>query len=564
MSPNSLFSSSRMKLKAGFVSCSLLLVVAMLLTACGSGGSPAANKTHKLVLAGISAPITSAGFNPYSANAVPDLGGFVYEPLFFAGEETGTWTGLLGTSHSFSPDGTQVTVNLRTGVEWNDGQPFSADDVVFTFNAMKQYPASDLWGVDSLLKSVTETDKSTVVFTFDKPAYVSFDTVGGSVFIIPKHIFDGQGDISKVTVDPTKSVGTGPMLVDSWSADLMTMKKNPKFYNASSIKVDVIKLPVYKANTDFQEAMNSNQADWASYFEQGLQKSYVDPDSAHHHYWMAPVDEVGVFMDIRDNKTLQDVSVRKALSLAIDRTAWAQQGEDGLVPASTQTGLLKTAGNKPYQLPEYANLSTSTQAAQAKQVLQQDGYTLDSNGYFAKNGQELSFHYITVAGWTDWNAASQADQQNLKAAGIKITIDSMQQADYMTLRTNAGKYDLMQSAVAGGAHSAYDIYYGTLASASKPPAGRNSSYWNDPQTDAFLSDLGSTNDATKMATDIEGLEKIMVNDVPWIPTIAGARWFEYSTMNFTGWPSESNPYATGATYQAPDNEIVLQHLTPTN
>ncbi len=563
MSPNSLFSSMQMKLKAGFIFCSLLIVVSMLLAACG-GGSATQSKAHTLVMAATTSQFTTAGFNPYSPNANAGLSGLIYEPLFYADPLTGQWTGLLGQSHDFSADGTQVTVHLRSGVKWNDGQSFSAADVVFTFNALKQYSTADIWGVTPLLTSVTKVDDSTVLFTFKASAFVSFDIVGGSVFILPQHVYANAGDISKVSIDPMKSVGTGPMMVDKWSPDLMTLKKNTGFYNADKVKVDVIKMPVYKDNDAFKVAMSTGGADWAGFFATGLQDSYINPDQAHHHYYMAPVDMVGIFMDTRDNPLLADVNVRKALSMGIDRKAWSQQGEDGLVPPVTQTGLLDIAGNKQYQLPQYQNLSTTADASSAKALLTQAGYVQGSDGIFAKNGARLSFSLITVTGWTDWNAAAQSVQQNLKDIGVEVTIKSMQPTDYATLRSGAQKYDLMQSAVAGGAHSAYDIYNGTLAGASIPPAGRNSSYWNDPTTNALLADLGSTQDQTKQTTDIEGLEKIMVNQVPWIPTVAGARWFEYSTQNFTGWPDANNQYATGATWAAPDNEIILQHLVPTS
>ncbi|MGH2479905.1 MAG: ABC transporter substrate-binding protein, partial [Ktedonobacteraceae bacterium] len=232
--------------------------------------------------------------------------------------------------------------------------------------------------------------------------------------------------------------------------------------------------------------------------------------------------------------------------------------------AVNQAGLLNIDGNKPYQLPQYQNLSTKADATGAKALLEQDGYAPGSDGILAKNGQRLAFTLITVTGFTDWEAAAQAMQQNMKDIGVQITIKEMQFSDYLTLRTGAGKYDLMQSGVGGGAHSAYSIYNGTLAGSSIPPAGRNSSYWNDPATNAYLSDLGGTQDQTKQTTDIEGLEKIMVNQVPWIPSVAGARWFEYSTQNYTGWPDQQHPYATGATYAVPDNEVILQHLIPTS
>ena len=96
---------------------------------------------------------------------------------------------MLATGYKWNSDNTQVTFTIRPNVKWNDGQAFTADDVAFTFNLMKQYPAADANGVWSFLKDVTAPDANTVVMTFQKGLSPVLVTIAGHVYIIPKHIF---------------------------------------------------------------------------------------------------------------------------------------------------------------------------------------------------------------------------------------------------------------------------------------------------------------------------------------------------------------------------------------
>ncbi|WP_322481028.1 ABC transporter substrate-binding protein [Thermogemmatispora sp.] len=548
-----------MKLKAGTLCLSLLAVLVLLLTACGGSSSQSSQSGKKvLTLAAQASAFTDQGFNPYASTPNIGINGFVYETLEFCNVNDNTYHPLLALSHQFNSDYTQVTFHLRQGVKWNDGQPFSADDVVFTFNALKQYPAADLNGDWGYLKSVVAPDANTVVMTFQKPFPGALYYIAGLTVIIPKHIFESVGDVTKYY--NSKPVGTGPFVVAKYTPDLLVLDKNPNYYQANLVKVDEIKEPRYKDNDAFKLVMPTGQVDWSGYYADNLQQNFVAKDPQHFHYFMAPVDEFGIFIDVHD-PLLSDVAVRKAISLAIDRQAAAQQGESGLVPPVPQSGLLPTPGNQQYVLPEYANLPTTPNPSQAQQLLKSAGYTLGSDGIFTKNGQRLSFELISVAEYSDWNKWAQVVQSNLKAAGIDIHIKLMPEAQYLTFRAGAKPYQLMISGVGGGP-TPYFIYNGTLSSQSIPPNGRNSSYWKDAQTDKLLQQFASTMDPTAQKQAIQSLERIMVEQVPWIPVVAGARWFEYNTMRFTGWPDQQNQYAVGSPYSYPDNEIIVMHLQP--
>src|SRR5438876_10720840 len=187
MTPNPLFAApSRMKIKSTALVFTLLVIFTLILTACGGSNNTTSSTNSKAILkvATQSYDFAQAGFNPYNGHPNAGLQGLVYETLYFVNVNGGSFTPMLATDYKWNSDNTQVTFTIRQNVKWNDSQPFSADDVAFTFNTMKQYPAADSSGVWSFLKDVSAPDANTVVMTFQKAYPPVLVTIAGHVFII--------------------------------------------------------------------------------------------------------------------------------------------------------------------------------------------------------------------------------------------------------------------------------------------------------------------------------------------------------------------------------------------
>ncbi len=188
MTPNSLLvTPSRVKIKSTAAVFTLLVIFTFILSACGGGSTQnnQANSKHILKIATQSYDFAQAGFNPYNGHPNAGIQGLVYETLYFVNVNDGSFTPMLATSYQWNSDNTQVKFTIRQNVKWNDGQPFTADDVAFTFNAMKQYPAADGLGVWSFLKDVSAPDANTVVMDFQKAYPPVLVNIAGKVYIIP-------------------------------------------------------------------------------------------------------------------------------------------------------------------------------------------------------------------------------------------------------------------------------------------------------------------------------------------------------------------------------------------
>jgi peptide/nickel transport system substrate-binding protein len=539
------------------------MLFTMVLAACGGttqNNSQTPSK-HILKVATQSYDFAQSGFNPYNGHTNAGIQGLVYETLYFVNVNGGQFTPMLASSYQWNSDNTKVTFTIRPNVKWNDGQAFTADDVAFTFNLMKQYATADTNGVWGYLKDVTATDSSTVVMTFQKAYPPELVTIAGPVYIIPKHVFATVGDPTKYLTD--KPVGTGPFTLTRYQTDIAVYDKNPSYWQADQVKVDEIRFPEYKDNSTLQLALPKGDVDWAGYFSPTLQQDFVAKDSAHNHIFMDAVNLYSICPNQKDPLIggQAGLPVRLALSTALDRNAIAGQATAGLEPPGSMTGLvLPTAKN--WLAPQFANLSTTADTAKAEKYLTDAGFTKGSDGIYQKNGKRLSFTLRSVDSYSDWNAAAKLIAAQAKAVGIEIKNVTVGEDNYYTLRSN-GKYDyqLMFCGMVGGP-TPYYLYNQYLNSNQVGQGKFNFVAWSDPTTDKYLNQYASTTDQSVQKQAIQAIQKVFVDNQPFIPLWTGADYDEYSTKNFTGWPDDSNPYSSGSPNTAPDLEIVILHLQP--
>lgn len=548
--------SFKVKGSAASVSFILLALALLLLTACGN--TPGNNTSGPKVLKAIANTNGSYTENhsPFGSN--PNDGTFLmYEPMVFVDAINGQETPMLATGHSFNSDNTQLSFTIRQNVKWSDGQAFTADDVVFTFNMLKQYPAADSAALWSYLSSVDKTDANTVVFTFKK-AYPPLLPYIEGINIVPQHIWQNAGDPTKFANQ--NPVGTGPMKLKSFTAQLITYVKNTNYWQADKVKVDEVQ---YQAVGNAQAAilaLTNHSVDWSGVFSPAA-NTFAQKDSAHNHVYMVPVAPVSLIL----NQTiypLNQLPVRQAISAALDRQQMSTAGEAGLEPVISPTGL--TAGQKDFMDPQYANLTFgAADPTKAAQILTTAGYTKGSDGIFVDpQGGKLSFTAEVPSDFSDYVQNLQIAQQNLKAAGIDLKINQVSDDSYFSDR-GSGKYQIM---MVGALYGPTPFYYfnDILNSANIGQGGLNWPHWNDPKTDQLLNQYASTSDPNVQKQALYGIEKIMVEQLPVIPLLGAVEFFEYTTAHWDGWPTPDNPYAIGSAYNRPpgDNEQVVLHLTP--
>ena len=498
-----------------------------------------------------------ANYNPFLDATKLSAVEYVFEKLYIIETNSCEEIPWLATSYEW-PDPNTLVFDIRDGVKWNDGKPFTAKDVEFTFNMIKKFKALDTGGIWAFLKSVTATTDDQVTFSFNQPGSSLFTQLN-AVFIVPEHIWSKQADPVKFT-NPKNPVGTGPMKVKSFNPQQLVIERNADYWQADKVKVQEIRF--HKADAGGQvEQLKLSRGDYDTnaMFVPDIKKVYVDRDPKHHHYWYAPGGLISVYMNLT-KAPFKDVAFRRALTTAFDHKEVIDKAQLGYVQQASQSGLVVPGDSEwlPEGTEDEGRIAYDADAAD--QALTDAGYVKDAQGRrLDKNGKPINFTFKVPGSYVDWVAASTILIKNLNSLGLKVERETPTPEAH-DLDRSTGNYDMMFG-VHGGSCNVFRNFSDPLESTKTAPAGKkalsNEVRWQDPATDKLLDDLQATPDLKAQKEAVAGLVDIMMNQVPMIPIWYGAKWFQYDTTKAEGWPNEKDPYSAGG-----DNLVVLTHLVP--
>lgn len=533
--------------------------------ACGSGGSSGSNPAsgpHGLitVTTGSASPFV-ANFNPFSPNVQVGANGMIYEPLmFFNTARAGDVQPWLAQSYSWNSDGTAITFKLRSGVTWNDGKPFSAADVAYTFNLDAQEPALNTNGLP--IKSAAADSDGSVTITFTKPAYQDLIYIAGKTLILPQHIWSGISD--KKTFSDAKPVGTGAWMVSKVNSQVMEFSANPHYYMPGMPKVKTIRFLTFTGNSTADQAIESGQIDWGGGFVPDIKKNFLSKNSKYA-VEDIPLSVTYLVPNYKQGPTAQK-AVRQAISQALDRDFISQSVYNGYAPPTNPMDLLTPNFNSVLD-PSLADQKFGkADPAGAKATLQAAGYTLGSDGMFKdSSGKPLEITVKQVTGWSDYTSVLQIVEQELAAAGIKLNVQAEAYASFIQDQ-NSGNFQLLIDNF-GYTSDPYQYYNQLLNGSVAPPLGQVDQFgdygrFDDPQIDALLSDVSSTQDANKQKQDYYQIEHLVLQDMPTIPLFAAQDEIEFNGNHVKDFPTTDNPYAAPPIWLQPDEGWVALHIAP--
>ena len=505
----------------------------------------------------------TCGFSPFNPSSNLLSVGVVYETLSFVNTlDNAKVTPWLATASTWSNDNKVLTFTIRKGVTWTDGTPFTAADVVFTFNLLKKFPALDLNALWSALSTVTQTGDDRVVFTFNTPAVPYFYYIADQVGIVPEHVWGRVKD--PTTYQDANPVGTGPFTITHCTPQNVSYARNPHYWQPGLPKIEKIEYPAYTSNPPANEALSSGQAQWGGQFIPNIHAEYLSK-SASNHNWFPPVANVAIFIN-QTNPVLKDVAVRRAMAFAIDRRRVAMIGEYGYEPAGNQAGIVTPTFQSWLNADQLDKAGYAYSPEKAIATLEKAGYKRGDDGVFASpDGKKLSFTIINQSAYTDWVAALQVVAKNLSDVGIKLSVQNLAGNDYNAKLFN-GDFDLAYAYEAGGPTPYYEFRQWLYSAGSAPIGQSASTNWerySNKQTDALIENYASSTNLDTQHAIMTKLQNVLLQDVPLIPVTEQVDWDEYSTAHFEGWPTAAHPYAqpfAGQTF--PDWEIVVLHLSP--
>ncbi|NIK69093.1 MULTISPECIES: ABC transporter substrate-binding protein [unclassified Paenibacillus] len=420
----------------------------------------------------------------------------LYAPLFQV--NNGKKTFYLADSLEPSADNLTYTLKLKSGLTWHDGQPLTADDVVFTFDTILDEKQNSFFRENLILNGkpikAVKVDDTTVEFKLPQ-VNPAFEATLVQLTPIPKHIFEGEANIEKSTKN-NAPVGSGAFKFKEYkTGEYVTLERFDNYFGGKP----------HLDSITYRIAKDANAANLA--LQNGeINVKYLDPQD------VSTIESTGnfdiqaysegrlaylLFNEDSDTGALKKKEVRQAISYALNRDELIQTvygSSEYADPAKsfvTPDGLFQTN-----DVPSYDN-----DVNKAKELLASAG---ESN---------LKLRFIVSSGNKAQEAASLYIQQKLKAVGITVELQSMDASAYGQKFTDlkSKDYELSYAGyIMGYDPDAYRILYTT---------GSNSNYarYSNPEVDKLFDQGAGEADATKRGEAYQQLQKIIADDAVIYP-----------------------------------------------
>jgi peptide/nickel transport system substrate-binding protein len=537
------------------IAAGAVIMAAGLLAACGgssgSTGSGSSSGPSGVLRVATGATAYPDDFNLYSPNAEPATNGMIYEPLFYYNTvKAGDIKPWLGTSYAWSNGGKTLKVQLRHGVKWTDGKPFTSADAVFTFNQALHSTALNKFGLP--LGGVSADGSYGVTVSFTKPAYTDAYYALGRVEMLPEHIWKSISN--PATFQNQHPVGTGAYILSKYSPQAFTMTANPHYYMPGLPHFKTVRFVAFSGNTTLDAAVEAGQLDWTGAFIPNIKQTYLAKDPK---FVVSDLPMATTFlMPNMVNGPTTKLAVRQAISAAINRSYISSTVYNGYAPATNPMALITPNYNSVLDPSLASQKFASPNAASAKSILARAGISTP-----------LKLTVKMVSGYTDYLSVLQIIQQELKPAGIDLSIDQEAYTAFTSDQDN-GNFQLIIASY-GYTPDPWSYYYTLLNSGIAPAIGKadtvgNFGRYQNSQVDSALSTIAGTTDASAQKPAFYAIERIFAQDMPLIPLWESQNEIEFNGRNVGNIPAASNPYGSPATYMQPDIGWVSARLTAVN
>lgn len=519
-----------MKKSAAFLAL-VLLTFACGNTTGGSGSNGTPKQGGTLVIGNTEEPDY---LNPvlYTLATSYDVVSAIDDPMAVI-DNTGKLVPRLATSWDVAPDGLTYTFHLRQGVTWQDGQPFTADDVKFTYESFVNPNVNAIstsgW---SNIDRLDTPDPYTVIYHL-KSIYAAFLETVAPQPLVPRHILGKSKDFNK---DPYNRmpIGTGPFQVTEWkSADHITLTAYPNYWGGKP-KLDRIIFRIVPDQTTLLNQLKTGEVNLA-YGMNAQQIGDMQKISNHNLSNLAGLQWYHI--DLKQVGFLRETVVRQALDYATPKKQIVQS-------------ILRGAGDVAYgdQSPiSWAYEPNVTHhdydIAKAKQMLADDGFTPGSDGTLQKNGTPFVMTLYAVSGDPVTQQVVQVIDASWAQVGIKLNPPGFQDANAL-YSPNGPQFNKNMTGLLYSwfnTNDPSDTYFWNSSQIPTNPQGGGGNimcYYNkfsfQDQIDQLTNAQDATVDKAKRKEILSQIQKLLADQVPDI-----FLWWNHlissSPTNFHGW-----------------------------
>lgn len=527
---------------------------------------------------------TYDSLNPFITKGFPATGiGMIYQTLVVSSsDEPFSEYGLIAETIKVADDNSSVTFTLREQAKWHDGEPITADDVVWTFNTLITEGQPFYKAYYSAVEKVTADNARTVTFHFNTNDNRELPLIMGQMPVLPKHYWTSENrQFNQTSLTPP--LGSGPYKVgrvdagrsitfervkDWWGADLPVNKGQYNF--------DTITVQYYRDATVAMEALFAGQYDfrqeyiakeWATGYNNAVVRSgRIKMEEIVNHN---PVGMQAFMLNTR-RPGLNDIAVRKALNLAFD-FEWANKqfaynaykrtksyfensdlASEGL-PTGRELEILEQFRDKlPPELftTEYKNPVTDGSGnarenlRQAAAILEDAGYKLGKDGVRVHETTGVRLSFEVIENQPEFERWVLPLIRNLKRIGVEASFRVVDTSQYME-RLNNFDYDITVHGIAQSMSPGNEQMEFFHSSRADMVGSRNYLGVKDPVVDALVAMVINAPDRDELVARTRALDRVLLWGYYVIP-----QW-HINTWRIAYWdkfekPAIQAPYALGA------------------
>ncbi|MCA1670042.1 MAG: ABC transporter substrate-binding protein, partial [Thermomicrobia bacterium] len=415
----------------------------------------------------------------------------------------------LATKWEVGPDNKTYTFTLRQGVKWHDGQPFTADDVKFSYDSYMN-PDTGTQRAGTLIPridSVTVKDPQTVVFTL-KDVIAPFLVSNCSYGIVAKHLFENVApkDWRTNEYSTTKPVGTGPFTLKEYkTGDHVTLAANPTYFRGAPA-LDGYIYKVVKDSTVLVQQLKTGEVDYGSIspdlYDDATKQANLNIST----YDTFSFTYFGYNLDPAKTTLFQDVKVRQALFYAVDRDAIVKKLFNGLGVVAIGTEPVLSWAYAPDKITTKYNYDPK----KAAQLLDDAGWKAGSDGIRAKDGKKLSFSMWTNSGNKTRENYLLVLQDSWKAIGVEMKPQFEEFSVYLDRINKNFDFEMFLVGFSWGT----DPDQQTMWDTNQHTSGFNSYKYSNPMVDKLLADGLHTLDQEKRKQIYVDMQNLVLADAP--------------------------------------------------
>ena len=473
---------------------------------------------------------------PYGFNRGP---GYVRASLIF---DTLLWRDSQGTipwlasEWSASDDGLTWTFKLREDIRWHDGNPLTADDVVFSIDYYLEH------GTPWFMSQVNEIEKAEalslhqVAITLKRPFAPFIQTIAEGMFILPKHIWESV-DNPRAFRDNDATIGSGAYRLTDYSQAEGTYRfvANPDFFLGIPYVHQIEFVPV----SDELLALKNNQIAAFDKFG-GVNDEMLQPFEQSPYQIKKAGGEWGTFMYFnltQEDSPVQNAKIRQAIAYSIDRDeivqrillGFGQPGSAGFLPPSN-----------PFFKPDLPGYSLNLE--EAKSLLIEAGYSgNEDDGWIDAQGRELSLT-LTFSNTTSPRLV-EFIANSLNQIGIPLDLKGMDQAS-LDAAASEGRYEILLVGF-GGLGGDPDLLSRTFASFSQMQGFSRALGYANPDFDALARQQIGQFQAAERASLIDQMQALLADDLPVLALYYTDRVVVFNAEVFDNWYFTPGGYGGG-------------------